>query len=291
MALAARNGDVVPLRERRPDIGPTLAGVIHRAISSHPEDRFPSAAAMAAALRDGAEWGPAPVPAAAPDATVALSGAHSGSATTAHHSGHHPGSGPAGRGAAWPWLALLGWAVPLTSTAAAPCRPDDDSAPSGQHHRSGADQPARDRPRAHDRPRTCECPPGSVHHGAERGQENGNGNAGKANPGRATPGTAAATTDRHFVWGLRSPRSDRTTVCCSTTLAQFQGDFSARLSCSRNGTQSAEVFHTEWGAPSSSFLVRQHTRRLGASRVSPREQVDDVFRRVPSSEAVGRCRA
>jgi serine/threonine protein kinase len=72
VTLAARSGDTTPLRERRPDVDPVLAGVVHRALSPHPEDRFPSAAAMAAALEQQGECDPFPVPAAAGTSTLAL---------------------------------------------------------------------------------------------------------------------------------------------------------------------------------------------------------------------------
>ena len=72
VVLAARSGDMVPLRECRPDIDPALEGAVHRALSPHPADRFPSAAAMAAALQRVGEGGPSPVAVTSADSTVAL---------------------------------------------------------------------------------------------------------------------------------------------------------------------------------------------------------------------------
>jgi serine/threonine-protein kinase len=42
--------DAVPIRERRPEVPPGLAAVIHRALDRNPEKRFPHAAAMRKAL-------------------------------------------------------------------------------------------------------------------------------------------------------------------------------------------------------------------------------------------------
>jgi serine/threonine-protein kinase len=69
VVLAARNGDVVPLTERRPDVGLALVGAVQRALRPDPVDRFPSAAAMAAALEGRLEWG---APAGASSAVAGL---------------------------------------------------------------------------------------------------------------------------------------------------------------------------------------------------------------------------
>ena len=42
--------DAVPIRERRPELPPGLAAVVHRALDRNPEKRFPSAAALRKAL-------------------------------------------------------------------------------------------------------------------------------------------------------------------------------------------------------------------------------------------------
>jgi serine/threonine protein kinase len=56
-ALAAASGDFVPLQVRRPDIDPTLAAAVHRALNPEPASRYPSAAAMADSLQGLPLWG------------------------------------------------------------------------------------------------------------------------------------------------------------------------------------------------------------------------------------------
>ena len=95
-ALAARSGDTTPLRERRPDVGPVVAAVVNRALSPDPVDRFPSAAAMAAALEQGGERDRWAAPAAADTSTLALLSLPS----------RPPQRPPARRGAARVWARL-----------------------------------------------------------------------------------------------------------------------------------------------------------------------------------------
>ena len=68
IAHAIQQGDIVPLRQRRPDVAPAMAAALERAMSVDPDERFSSAAAMAAAVRPIA----APAPTAAVADTVAL---------------------------------------------------------------------------------------------------------------------------------------------------------------------------------------------------------------------------
>jgi serine/threonine-protein kinase len=56
-ALAAANGDYVPLQVRRPDIDPELAGAVQRALNPEPAARYSSAAAMAGSLQGLPGWG------------------------------------------------------------------------------------------------------------------------------------------------------------------------------------------------------------------------------------------
>jgi serine/threonine protein kinase len=56
-ALAAANGNYVPLQVRRPDIDPELAGAIQRALNPDHAARYPSAAAMADSLQRLPRWG------------------------------------------------------------------------------------------------------------------------------------------------------------------------------------------------------------------------------------------
>jgi hypothetical protein len=49
--LRVLEGDLVPVRERRPSVPDGLAQVIHRALSRYPEDRFADVHAFAKALK------------------------------------------------------------------------------------------------------------------------------------------------------------------------------------------------------------------------------------------------
>jgi serine/threonine-protein kinase len=49
--LRVLEGELVPLRERRPTVPDELAQVIHRALSRYPEDRFPDVHAFVKALK------------------------------------------------------------------------------------------------------------------------------------------------------------------------------------------------------------------------------------------------
>jgi hypothetical protein len=53
VAYAIRHTDPTPLGERRPDLDPAVAAAVDRAMAKAPADRFPTAAAMAAALGVG----------------------------------------------------------------------------------------------------------------------------------------------------------------------------------------------------------------------------------------------
>jgi serine/threonine protein kinase len=68
IAHAIQQGEIVPLRQRRPEVDPAMAAALERAMSVDPDDRFSSAAAMGAAVRSAA----APAPPAAAADTVAL---------------------------------------------------------------------------------------------------------------------------------------------------------------------------------------------------------------------------
>ena len=68
IAHAIQQGEIVPLRQRRPEVAPAMAAALERAMSVDPDDRFSSAAAMAAAVRPVV----APAPPAAVAETVAL---------------------------------------------------------------------------------------------------------------------------------------------------------------------------------------------------------------------------
>ncbi len=60
--LAARNGELVALRDRCPDADPALTAAVHRALSPHPAARFEHAAAMAQALQGQPESATAGMP-------------------------------------------------------------------------------------------------------------------------------------------------------------------------------------------------------------------------------------
>ena len=62
------DGDVVPLRERNPDVPPALADAIQRAMAEDPAERFPDAGAFARALMD-AQAAPVAAPAPPVEAT------------------------------------------------------------------------------------------------------------------------------------------------------------------------------------------------------------------------------
>jgi serine/threonine protein kinase len=68
IAHAIQRGEIVPLRQRRPEVAPAMAAALERAMSVDPDDRFSSAAAMGAALRPIA----APAPPTGVADTVAL---------------------------------------------------------------------------------------------------------------------------------------------------------------------------------------------------------------------------
>ena len=188
VVLAARSGDMVPLRERRPDIGPALAGVIHRALSSHPQDRFPSAAAMGTALEAAGERVPSPALAASADSTVAFGsaptevtkrfltrrGASRARATLAVASVVGAlalvltwtivSDGPRSRAPAVPTTTVHGQ---ITTPVPAPTRPPTTS-------------PALTTvPAPTTVPRPTTVPPPSVHHDGGRDHGKGNGNPGK----------------------------------------------------------------------------------------------------------------
>jgi serine/threonine-protein kinase len=70
-ALRRVTADAPPVRTRRPDLSPDLAGVVDRLLARHPEDRFPSAGAAAVAL---APFATRSEPAAADTVEIELTG-------------------------------------------------------------------------------------------------------------------------------------------------------------------------------------------------------------------------
>ena len=97
IATAIQRGEIVPLRQRRPDVPPAIAAAVERAMSLEPGDRFPSAAALAAALRAGAA--PPPPPATAETIAMPVQPTH---ATTAL-----PPLAPQRSRGPYAWLAVI----------------------------------------------------------------------------------------------------------------------------------------------------------------------------------------
>ena len=100
VASAVVAGDHVPLEKRRPEVDPLLASTIERAMDRDPQRRFPTATAMAAALRGGADTTVVGAGAAAPDSTMLLAASDVAAAR-----------GRGGRAPVWARRPWLGWGV------------------------------------------------------------------------------------------------------------------------------------------------------------------------------------